>query len=172
MLVRGMPAPLISALVLQEHLAYTVWASTRLLSAAAQLPERELAHDFKTADHTIVGTLAHIFAADRVWLGRIRQQPPSIFISEQDRNLAALQEQWPGIHAAWIQWATDLTDQSAHGNLSYHDLKGKPWTQPLWQVVLHVVNHATHHRGQVSGFLRTLGHTPPSLDLVAFYREK
>lgn len=167
-----MPAFVISALTLQEHLAYTVWASTRLLSAAEELSERELAHDFKTADRSIVGTLAHIFAADRVWLGRIKQRPPSAFISQHEKNLAVLQEQWPGIHAAWIQWAADLTDQSAHSTLSYHDLKGNPWTQPIWQVVLHVVNHASHHRGQVSGFLRALGHVPPPLDLTVFYREK
>jgi len=44
--------------------------------------------------------------------------------------------------------------------------------QPLWQVVLHAVNHGTHHRGQVSGFLRTLGHTPPVTDLSHFYRRR
>jgi uncharacterized damage-inducible protein DinB len=35
-----------------------------------------------------------------------------------------------------------------------------------------VVNHGTHHRGQVSGFLRVMGHTPPPLDLVFYYREQ
>ncbi|HEY1800531.1 MAG TPA: DinB family protein [Terriglobales bacterium] len=167
-----MPDFVVSAAALQEHLAYTVWASTRLLAAAGELSDRELVYDFKTADHSVVGTLAHIFAADRVWLGRIKQRPPHVFISEKDKNLAVLQEQWPGLHAAWMQWAADLTDQSAHSVLAYQDLKGNPWTQPTWQVVLHVVNHATHHRGQVSGFLRALGHTPPSLDLIAYYREK
>ena len=41
-----------------------------------------------------------------------------------------------------------------------------------WQIVTHVVNHGTHHRGQVSGFLRTMGHTPPPLDLSFYYREQ
>jgi uncharacterized damage-inducible protein DinB len=50
-------------------------------------------------------------------------------------------------------------------------MKGTPWKQPLWKLVLHVVNHGTHHRSQVSGFLRTLGHAPPPLDLVYFYRQ-
>jgi uncharacterized damage-inducible protein DinB len=40
----------------------------------------------------------------------------------------------------------------------------------LWKIVLHVVNHGTHHRGQASGFLRAMGHVPPPLDLIAYYR--
>ena len=40
---------------------------------------------------------------------------------------------------------------------------------PAWQIVMHVVNHGTHHRGAVSGFLRAMGKTPPKLDLIAYY---
>jgi uncharacterized damage-inducible protein DinB len=162
----------ISSSVLRTHLAYTVWATNRLLLAAGQLSPEDLTHNFKTADGSVLGTLAHIFAADRVWLGRIRQRPPSKFISDEERSLFVLQEQWPGVHAGWMQWASELTDNLAQQNLAYQDLKGRLWTQPVWQIVLHVVNHGTHHRGQVSGFLRALGHTPPSLDLINFYREK
>jgi uncharacterized damage-inducible protein DinB len=53
----------------------------------------------------------------------------------------------------------------------YRDLKGRTWKQPVWQLVLHLVNHGTHHRGQVSGFIRAMGATPPPLDLVFYYRE-
>jgi uncharacterized damage-inducible protein DinB len=164
--------PVITAATLQEHLAYTVWASTRILGAVTQLSAEELAHDFKTADQSIVGTLAHIFAADRVWIGRVDKAPPAVFISDADRSLPALHEQWPRVHAAWLQWTCELTDEAAQANFTYQDLKGKSWTQPIWQVVLHVVNHGTHHRGQVSGFLRILGHTPPRLDLIEYYRAK
>ena len=55
---------------------------------------------------------------------------------------------------------------------SYKDLKGNPYTTPYWQIILHVVNHGTHHCGQVSGFQRSLGHAPPPLDLMAYYRER
>jgi uncharacterized damage-inducible protein DinB len=60
----------------------------------------------------------------------------------------------------------------ARAIVAYKDMKGNPYSQPLWQLVLHVVNHGTHHRGQVSGFLRVMGHTPPPLDLVFYYREQ
>jgi uncharacterized damage-inducible protein DinB len=162
----------ISAAALQTHLAYSVWASTRLVTAAAELSPQELTHDFKTADQSVVRTLAHIFAADRVWLGRIRHCPPATFITDHDRQLSVLQDEWPGVQAGWMQWAAELTDEAVSADLTYHDLKGRARTQPIYQIILHVVNHGSHHRGQVSGFLRALGRTPPPLDLIVYYREK
>ena len=70
----------------------------------------------------------------------------------------------------WKEFAAQLTDRDAQSKISYHDLKGNAWEQPLWQILLHVVNHGSHHRGQVSGFLRAMGQNPPPLDLIAFYR--
>ena len=160
----------ISADTLRNHLEYTTWASKRLLDAVAGLSPEQLTRDFQTADRSIVGTLAHIYAGDRVWLARVTNASPSQFISDADRDLSVLARDWPALLDRWRQWATPLTDQSILAPVSYKDLKGNPYSQPVWQIVLHVVNHGTHHRGQVSGFLRTMGQAPPPLDLMAFYR--
>ena len=141
-----------------------------MLEAASKLSEEELRRDFKTADKNVAGTLAHAFAADRVWLGRIQGDPPATFIDDKDRQLATLGTEWPALQQRWKQWAAPLSDQDVLEKISYKDLKGNPYQTPLWQILLHVVNHATHHRGQASGFLRAMGHTPPPLDLIAFYR--
>jgi uncharacterized damage-inducible protein DinB len=162
----------VSADTLRTHLAYTTWASQRLVDAAARLSPEELTRDFQTADGSVLRTLAHVFAADRVWLARLTQAPISEFISEADYSLAVLQNDWPALLDRWRQWAAGLTDESAQAIVAYKDMKGNPYSRPLWQLVLHVVNHGTHHRGQVSGFLRVLGHTPPPLDLVFYYREQ
>ena len=84
--------------------------------------------------------------------------------------MEVLRYDWPRLLEDWLTWAGGLTDESACARVHYTDLKGNPYETPIWQIVLHVVNHATHHRGQVSGFLRTMGHTPPPLDLMAYYR--
>ena len=160
----------VSADTLRLHLAYSAWASRRLLDAAAAIPPEDLTRDFKTSDGTVVNTLAHIFAADRAWLGRIQGTPPAVFISPEDRDLATLQKAWPALFDRWKQYAAPLTDQQALAEISYRDLAGSPYVTPLWQIVLHLVNHGTHHRGAVSGFLRAMGHTPPALDLIAYYR--
>jgi uncharacterized damage-inducible protein DinB len=156
---------------LRTHLDYTTWATARLLAAAAELSPEERTRDLGTADKSVVGTLAHIFAADRVWMARIHGRPPGKFITPEDRDLALLQREWPALLEVWKQWAAGLTDESPATVISYQDTKGNSYSSPLWQIVLHVVNHGTHHRGQVSGFLRAMGRVPPPLDLIAYYRE-
>ena len=162
----------VNADTLRLHLDYSAWASRRLVDAAAQLPAEQISRDFGTADRDILGTLVHVYAADRIWLGRIHGNPPARFIDPHvDMHLPVLQTDWPALHDRWRAWATGLTDDSIRAQVPYKDLKGNPYETPLWQIVLHVVNHATHHRGQVSGFLRSMGHKPPPLDLIFFYRE-
>src|SRR5580692_6114558 len=82
--------------VLRDHVNYTAWASTRLIEAASVLSHQELLRDFATADHNVLGTLAHIYAADRLWLGRIEGSPPARFlVPEQDMHMAVLRSEWP-----------------------------------------------------------------------------
>jgi uncharacterized damage-inducible protein DinB len=155
---------------LRTHLDYTNWASNRLMDAVSTLPQEELTRDFGTADHSVLGTLAHVYAADRVWLGRVLGNPPARFIGDEDMHLEVLRNDWPRLLEGWRTWVDGQTNESLCTSLRYKDLKGNAHETPHWQIVLHVVNHATHHRGQISGFLRAMGHTPPPLDLIAYYR--
>jgi len=152
---------------LRTHLRYTEWATNRLLEAAGKISPNELERDFGTADKSVLGTLTHIFAADRVWLARIEGNPPEV---PSGYDLGRLASEWNDLFAHWHRWAAGLAAESAEQSVSYRDLKGNPWISPIWQIVLHVVNHGTHHRGQVAGFLRSMGQAPPPLDLIAYYR--
>jgi uncharacterized damage-inducible protein DinB len=157
---------------IRHHFDYTTWASARLVKAAGALTPEELTKDFGTADHSVLGTLVHVYAADRVWYGRIHGTPPARFIDpERDMHLHVLQNDWPPLLRQWQEWAAAQTEESVREKAAYKDLKGNAYETPLWQIALHLVNHATHHRGQVSGFLRAMGHVPPPLDLMAYYRE-
>jgi uncharacterized damage-inducible protein DinB len=161
----------VSAAIAREHLLYTAWASQRLVHAIEHIPSDQLTRDFETSDHSILGTLVHVFAADRVWLKRLQGEAITSFLSDSDFNLHVLQIDWPLLYGKWNEWAAGLTDESVAASVSYLDMRGNPYASSVWEVVLHVVNHGTHHRGQVAGFLRALGHTPPQLDLIRYYRE-
>jgi uncharacterized damage-inducible protein DinB len=158
--------------LLRDHLNYTAWASKRLVDAACALNPQELTRDFATADHNVLGTLVHVYAADRIWLGRIEGGPPARFLMpEQDMHLAVLTSDWPALSKRWKQRGDLLTEDSILEDISYRSTAGDAFVSPIWQIVLHVVNHGTHHRGLVSGFLRAMGHVPPPLDLIDYYRE-
>jgi uncharacterized damage-inducible protein DinB len=157
--------------ILGTDIDYTVWASRRLVNAAAELSEEELNRDFQTAYHSVLGTLVHVFAADRMWLSRMEGAPRPEFVTAADHSLHVLQRDWPALYGRWQEWAGKLTEDRALANVSYKDLRGNQWTQPMWQVLVHVVNHATHHRGQVSAHLRSLGRVPPPIDFTVYCRE-
>ena len=164
----------VSADALRTHIDYNAWATRRLMDAVGELSREELGRDFGTADRSVLDTLVHVYAADRLWLGRIQGLPnPGFarFITFVDRTLAVLQNDWPALLERWKQWGAGLAEEKALEPLTYSDLKGGGRREALWQIVFHVVNHGTHHRGQVSGFLRTMGRVPPGLDLIVYYRE-
>lgn len=160
----------VPAEVIRTHVRYSAWASQRLVAAASTLTPEQLTRDFGTSDKSVLGTLAHVHAADRAWFGRIHGTPPAVFFDPAaDLHLEVLQRDWPALLGRWVGWADGLADSSA--SVVYQDLQGRTHSTPLWQIVLHLVNHATHHRGQVAGMLRAMGQPPPPLDLIRYYRE-
>jgi uncharacterized damage-inducible protein DinB len=154
------------------HFDYSAWASQRLMDATSKLIPEELERDFKTSDKNILDTLVHVFAADRVWLSRVKGAPRPTYVDPEDRDFTKLQREWPALYQSWQDWLAPVTDEGAQAKIKYRDIKGNEYEQPLWQILLHVVNHGTHHRGQAAGFLRAMGYAPPPLDLIAFYRTK
>ncbi|MBS1827161.1 MAG: DinB family protein [Acidobacteria bacterium] len=154
--------------VARIHFAYSAWASARMVEAASRLTEEELNRDHKSADKSVLGTLVHVFAADRVWYARVTGAPITKFIDESDYQLTVLQTEWPGLHQWWTEYL-DTADLSAI--ISYKDMKGNSHQSPLWQILLHVINHGTHHRGMVAAMMRAMGHAPPALDEIAYFRQ-
>ena len=162
----------ISLEALQQHIDYNVWASRRLLHTVSSMSPEELTHDFGTADKTILGTLAHLYAAEKSWLARMQEGTAAIQNrTTADNQLETLLQKWTETQNNWKIWVSQLPPEAPDQAMEYLDLQGRPWAQPLWQILLHVVNHSTHHRGQISGFIRALGKTPPPLDFIAFVRE-
>jgi uncharacterized damage-inducible protein DinB len=162
----------VSLEVLQHHVDYNNWATRRLLNAASGMSQDELSHDFGTADKTILGTLAHLYAAEGNWLARMREGTAAIqHRTTEDNQLESLLPKWTEVQNGWKTWVGQLPPEAPNQVMEYYDLQGRKWAQPLWQILLHVVNHSTHHRGQVSGFIRALGKTPPPLDFILFVRE-
>ena len=118
--------------------------------------------------HTsLLGTLAHILFADWIWFTRVVGP-----MEKPDQTRQALETIWPELHRQWDLWAERASDADLNCVLEYKSmLYGDPARTPAWQIILHVCNHGTLHRGQVMGMLRQMGIAPPHTDMMNFFLE-
>lgn len=148
---------------------YSGWASRKVLTAALQLTMEELERPNGVSHGSIAGTLAHIYLADRVWQERMSaSDKPLVW----DASLAEAEAAWPGIQSAWEAWADGANDDAVNSVVHYKSINGNPASNTAGEIVTHVVNHATLHRGQVVGMIRQLGVQPPATDFIFYLREQ
>ena len=153
---------------IRTHIRYSGWASRKLLDAARAVPREDVARPNGISHHSFLGTLAHIYEADTIWYIRVVDPSEPLV---QDADLPALEQAWPALQRKWEAWSDRLADSDLERVVAYKMMNGTPGSTPLWQIILHVVNHATLHRGQVMGMLRQMGMEPPHTDLIYYYRD-
>jgi len=153
---------------------YHYWARDRILAAAERITPEQYARDMGNSFRSVRATLCHIYLADLVWYRRWQGLPPPATVSaEPYETVADLRQAWLELEGQYRAYLDSLGDEGVQRILSYTLLSGAAGTSIIWQMMQHVVNHATYHRGQVTTMLRQLGADPPkSLDLIAFYRER
>lgn len=157
------------ALVLQ--LRFSAWATGRTLEAAAGLTPEELHRDLGTSYGSVFGTLAHIFQADAIWFDRLMGVATAGLDAYQPgADLAGLAGRWSPLHERYLAWAEGLAPADWDRIVPHRNAKGEASRQAVWHIVLHVVNHASYHRGQITTLLRQLGREPVATDLMLYYR--
>lgn len=151
---------------------YNRWVNELLLGLAERLPEAAARQTMGASFDTIHGTLAHLLGAEHVWFSRWRGETPAMLRGDAFADLAALRERWTAEWAAQGAFLAALTPERLEGRVAYTTTDGSRYEQPLWQMMLHCVNHATHHRGELCEMLTRAGTPPPPTDLIAFYRRE
>ncbi len=151
---------------------YNMWANRRLYAACAELPEADYLAPRASFFGSIHRTLNHILVADRIWFGRIVGVPEILRLDEElYADLASLTTARIETDRRLVDHADGLGDADLAGDLAYSTTRGEPQVTPLRQVLWHMFNHQTHHRGQVHGLLSQTTVAPPPLDLLYFLRE-
>jgi uncharacterized damage-inducible protein DinB len=152
---------------IRELFAYNYWARDRQLEACGKLSTEQFLRPMGNSFSSLRDTLAHLLGAEWIWQERWWGRSPKALPGTEYPNLAAIQEAWHPVEQGVRDYLGQLSEEKLVGRFTYMNTKGETWTYPVWRSMLHVANHQTYHRGQVTMFLRQLGNTPPSLDLMA-----
>lgn len=151
---------------------YNSWANHRTLDACSALSEEQFLRDLKSSFPSVRDTLVHIWSAEWIWLERWHGRAPTAFPKASDfPNLESVRHHWATIDRNLVDFVASLTVEDLNRVISFKRISGEAYAQPLWQLLQHVANHSTYHRGQVAGMVRQLGAKPIATDLAIFFRE-
>ena len=152
---------------------FNAWANDRTIDACAPLAPEQFMRDLASSFRSVRDTLAHIYGAQWVWLERWHGRIPTALPSAADfPDLDTVRRRFIEIDRNMVDFAASLNADDLHRIVQYKTVAGTAQAQPLWQMLQHVANHSTYHRGQVTTLLRQLGAKATSTDLIAFYRER
>jgi uncharacterized damage-inducible protein DinB len=150
------------------HLRYSAWASIQLVEVVRSVPDAIL-KTVGISHGSLLGTLAHILWADWLWFNRIAGRARNRWRDQLKRE-RHWRQSGPVFKTNGPYGQSTRTRPNQPRRGIHIDFDGKLTRVPAWQIILHVVNHATLHRGQVIGMLRQMGIAPPHTDLMNYYR--
>ncbi|MEP6674132.1 MAG: DinB family protein [Ferruginibacter sp.] len=158
--------------LLQQYAAYNYWANQKITNVVSGIDDEQLHREIVSSFNSIYKTLVHYWGAESIWLLRMQE------VSQ--KNIPALSFAGTGAElndniiaqsGLWKKWVHEITEEELLKNLSYKNLAGESFVQPVYILVNHVFNHSTYHRGQIVTMLRQVGVTTiPSTDFTTFTR--
>ena len=155
---------------LLDLFAYNRWATARTLDAAGRLTDEQLNRSPGGSFPSVRDTLAHVVAAEWIWLSRWGGDPlgkaPDL---SGCTDVRSLRERWQILAEAQSAYLAGLTEAGLGRTVSVITRTGITAELPLHETLRHVVNHSTYHRGQVAALLRQLGAEPAATDLFLYY---
>jgi uncharacterized damage-inducible protein DinB len=157
---------------IRDLYAYSAWANARILDTAEQLTPEQFTTSGDGFD-SIRDTLVHTASVQWLWLERWRETSPSeLWDPANFADVAELRTRWEEVETATSEYIATLCDPDLVRVVSYVNFQGERWAYPLWQQLLHQVNHATQHRSEAALLLTRLGYSPGWLDLLVYVDEQ
>jgi uncharacterized damage-inducible protein DinB len=159
---------------IRELYDYHRWANRCLFDVASALGEetasRDMGRHFSLP--TLTRMLAHVYGADAIWLSRWQGQPMGRIPGGDIPTLAALRERWDPLEREQRAFIERLTPADLTREIAYNNLDGIACRVPLWPLLQHVPNHATHHRSELATMITLISKSPPDTGLVRYHLVK
>ena len=144
---------------LRRQFFYDGWANREVLNAIRAAGGE---------DRRSLQLMAHILAAGRVWLERLKIVPQSVPVWPQS-DLAGCESEAKKLESEWLEYMNSVADLSQ--TVTYKNTQGEEWSSSIGDVLTHVLMHSAYHRGQIASHMREQGHTPAYTDFIHAVRQ-
>jgi uncharacterized damage-inducible protein DinB len=160
--------------LLLQLASYHLWANELLFDAILQLPGEKHTEPVPGSFPSLHKTLLHMWDAESIWWQRLKLQERVIKPGDQfTGNTQEICIQLLQQNRQWLEWVTGAGDHQLQHVFKYQNTKRESFKQPVYQMLLHLFNHGTYHRGQLVMMLRQLGvEKIPQTDFIVWSRKK
>jgi len=148
---------------------YNYWANHRYLTVAESLSEEQF---FRKQGHSwdsVRAVLVHMMSSERMWPRRWRGEIANFLEPKDFLTAASIREYWVDVEKNMRAFIAEQTEQSILREITYTNPKGETFTLPLWQMMVHVPNHNTHHRGELAAMFTLMNIPHPEEEVVQYF---
>lgn len=161
-------------IILTQYSAYHLWANQQFINCIEKLPEDIQATPVTSSFPTLLATLLHMWDAESTWWQRIKLQEEITLPSQ--KGPLQMEEIGKGLmnqSKQWHEWILNAQEHMFDHEFIYYNSKKEKFKQPVYQVLIHLFNHATYHRGQLIIMLRQLEVAClPATDFIVWGRKR
>lgn len=160
--------------LLQQYADYNIWATKQLVDRINKLSNKEINRELPNSFSSIYKTVKHMWLAEEVWWQRLKLVEHLVLESEKfTGSFTQLSITMAKQSAYWSDWIRASTQIQLIHVLEYRNTKRETFKQPINEVIMHLFNHATYHRGQLITMLHQLSVDKiPQTDFIVFSRLK
>lgn len=152
---------------------YKAWTNEIVYSTVAALPEGEATKPRATHFKSMLHTLNHVYVIDNIFRAHLQGRPHS-YTARNTPTHPPLAELWESVKTMdrwYIDYFGKLSDAQLAERVHFHYVDGGEGAMTRQEILLHLVNHGTYHRGFVGDMLNQCGVVPRSSDLTVFLRD-
>lgn len=152
---------------------YNRWANQRFFDAASNLPEGEATRERQTLFKNIVHTLNHIYVIDRIFQAHLqgREHGYTARNTTEWPPLEELARAQQAIDDWYIDWSDTIAEAALDERVEFKFVGGGEGAMTRGEMLLHVVNHTSYHRGFAADLFYQIPAKPPTTDLTVFLRD-
>lgn len=152
---------------------YNAWANKLIFDAVAALPEGEATKPRQTLFKNFVHTLNHNYVIDRIFQAHLEGRDHG-YTARNTADHPPLDELWraqASVDEWYIAWSDRMTDATLEERVEFTFVGGGDGAMTRGEMLLHVVNHTTYHRGFAADLFFQVPARPPTTDLTVFLRD-